>query len=150
MPPRKQLIAGAMVVDGRGRVFVQRRSSTRGLFPGCWDLIGGHVEEDEDVLSALRREIHEETGWHLKNIVLELTPKYWSYGPTPYEERQFIVTVDGDLTNPALETDKVSETLWVDRANVEKLKEDRKPDDQLIYNSVVEALKALETVRPRI
>ena len=60
------------------------------------------------------------------------------------------MTVDGDLTKPALETGKVSETLWVDRANVEKLKEDRKPDDQLIYNSVVEALKLLETVRPRI
>ncbi|WP_407185964.1 NUDIX domain-containing protein [Bradyrhizobium centrosematis] len=150
MPSRKQLIADAMVVDGRGRVFVQRRSSTRRLFPGCWDLIGGHVGDDEDVLSALRREIHEETGWYLKNIVLELTPKYWSYGPTPYEERQFIVTVDGDLTTPTLETDKVSETLWVDRTNVEKLKENRKPDDQLIYNSVVEALKALETVRPRI
>ncbi|BAR54101.1 hypothetical protein NK6_916 [Bradyrhizobium diazoefficiens] len=33
---------------------------------------------------------------------------------------------------------------------MEKLKENRKPDDQLIYNSVVEALKALEAVRPRI
>ena len=44
-------------------------------------------------------------------------------GPASYEERQFIVTVDGDFTNPALETDKVSDTLWVDRANVEKLKQ---------------------------
>jgi len=150
MLSRKQLIADAMVVDDRGRLFVQRRSSTRRLFPGCWDLIGGHVEENEDVLSALRREILEETGWQLKDIVLELPPKSWSYGPTHYEGRQFIVTVDGDLTNPTLEVDKVSETLWVDRANVEKLKENRKPDDQLIYHSVVEALNALETMLPRM
>ena len=33
---------------------------------------------------------------------------------------------------------------------IPRLKENRKPDDQLIYNTVVEALKALETVRPRI
>jgi 8-oxo-dGTP pyrophosphatase MutT (NUDIX family) len=39
---------------------------TRRLFPGCSDLIGGHIEDGEEVLSALRREIHEETGWILK------------------------------------------------------------------------------------
>ena len=73
---------------------------TRRLFPGCWDLIGGHVEDGEEVLSALRREIHEETGWILKAVVHELAAKHWNDGPTEYEERQFIAGVEGELRNP--------------------------------------------------
>jgi 8-oxo-dGTP pyrophosphatase MutT (NUDIX family) len=91
---------------------------TRRLFPGCWDLIGGHVEDGEEVLSALRREIHDETGWILKVVVHELAAKHGNDGPTEYEDRQFIVGVEGELRNPVLETSKVSEFMWVDRANV--------------------------------
>ena len=37
--------------------------------------------------------------------------------------------------------------MWVDRANVEKLKENRTPRDHLIYNSVLEALDVLEVTK---
>jgi 8-oxo-dGTP pyrophosphatase MutT (NUDIX family) len=68
MDSKKQLVASALILDGLGRIFVQQRTPTRRLFPGCWDLVGGHVEENEDVISALRREIREETGWTLRTI----------------------------------------------------------------------------------
>lgn len=147
MSLKKRVIASAMVLNDRGCVFVQKRSMTRRLFPGCWDLIGGHVEEDEEIISALGREIHEETGWHLRSIIHELSPKHWVDGLAQYEERQFIVVIDGDLARPTLEEDKVSEAMWVDHGNVERLKENRGPDDQLVFNSVVEALDALQTIR---
>jgi 8-oxo-dGTP pyrophosphatase MutT (NUDIX family) len=144
MTPKKQLVVSALIPDHLGRIFVQKRTMTRRMFPGCWDLVGGHVEENEDELSALEREICEETGWTLSEVVYELTTKPWHDGPNEYEERQFIVNVDGDLQRPALEISKVSDWMWVDRANVEKLKENRKLGDQLIYNSVLEALDVLE------
>jgi 8-oxo-dGTP pyrophosphatase MutT (NUDIX family) len=106
--------------------------------------VGGHVEENENALAALEREIYEETGWTLSKVVHELTTKPWHDGPNDCEERQFIVNVDGDLQRPALETSKVSDWMWVHRANVEKLKENRVPGDQLVYNSVLEALDVLE------
>ncbi len=37
-------IAGAVIHDGSGRIFMQRRSPDRDLFPGAWDIVGGHVE----------------------------------------------------------------------------------------------------------
>ena len=147
MITKKQLVASALIPDDRGRISVQRRTMTRRLFPGCRDLIGGHVEDGEEVLSALRREIHEETGWILKAVVHELAAKHWNDGPIEYEERQFIAGVDGELRNPVLETSKVSEFMWVDRANVERLKENRKLGDQLIYDLVLEALDFLGTRR---
>ena len=31
-------------------------------FKGCWHVVGGHVEEDESLKAALKREFKEETG----------------------------------------------------------------------------------------
>lgn len=55
--------AGALIVDDKGRVFIQRRSANRRLFPNTWDIVGGHVEGDETLMVALHREVREETGW---------------------------------------------------------------------------------------
>jgi 8-oxo-dGTP diphosphatase len=144
MDSKKQLVAAALIPDGSGRIFVQQRTMTRKMFPGCWDLVGGHVEENEDVISALKREIREETGWTLRTIVHEIGTKPWNDGPNDYEERQFIVDVDGDLLKPVLEVGKASASMWVDRTNVERLRENRQPGDRLIYDSVLEALDFLE------
>jgi oligopeptide/dipeptide ABC transporter ATP-binding protein len=70
--PNGPLCVGAVIVDAEGRAFVHRRGPNRTLVPGCWDLPGGHVEPDEAPLDALRREIEEETGWHLRRVVAEL------------------------------------------------------------------------------
>src|SRR4051794_24364399 len=129
MRSKKQLVASAIIPDPQGRVFVQKRSMTRRMFPGCWDLVGGHVEGDEEVIAALAREIEEETGWVLRKVVRELQKKPWSDGPKEYEERQFIVEIDGDLHRPMLEEGKVSEWMWADRTNVERLMENRAPND---------------------
>jgi 8-oxo-dGTP pyrophosphatase MutT (NUDIX family) len=50
---QRQCVVGALIVDGRGRVFVHRRSLQRRLFPRCWDTVGGQVEAGEDLLAAL-------------------------------------------------------------------------------------------------
>ena len=142
---KKQLVVSALIPEGSGRIFVQQRTLTRRLFPGCWDLVGGHVEDNEDAISALKREIREETGWTLRAIRHEMSIKTWSDGPNDYEERQFIVDVDGDLQKPVLEADKVSGWMWVDRSNAEKLKDNRQPGDQMIYDSVLEALEVLQS-----
>jgi NADH pyrophosphatase NudC (nudix superfamily) len=51
--------ASAIVVDEEGRVLLARRSGEPGA--GLWDLLGGFIDEGEDALAALHREIREET-----------------------------------------------------------------------------------------
>ena len=63
---QRQCVVGALRPDGCGRVFEHRRGWHRRLLPGCWDIVGGHVEADEDLLAALERDIAEETGWRLR------------------------------------------------------------------------------------
>jgi 8-oxo-dGTP diphosphatase len=50
--------ASAIILDDAGRVLLARRADEPGA--GLWDLIGGFIDEGEDPLAALRREVREE------------------------------------------------------------------------------------------
>lgn len=50
--------ASALLVDDEGRVLLARRAGDPGA--GLWDLLGGFVDEGEEGLAALRRELREE------------------------------------------------------------------------------------------
>jgi NADH pyrophosphatase NudC (nudix superfamily) len=50
----------AVVRDDRGRILLARRAFDPGA--GLWDLLGGFMDEGEEPLETLRRELLEETG----------------------------------------------------------------------------------------
>jgi 8-oxo-dGTP diphosphatase len=102
------------VVADDGRIFFQKRSATRKLFPDTWDIVGGHVEDGETLDETLRREIEEETGWEL-SIVLATVGDYRYTGEDGFVrlETDFLVRVDGDLGRPRLEAGKHTEYRWL-------------------------------------
>jgi ADP-ribose pyrophosphatase YjhB (NUDIX family) len=58
--------ACALVFDGEGRVLLARRA--REPDKGKWDVPGGFIEEGEQPLDALRRELLEETGLKIEPV----------------------------------------------------------------------------------
>jgi 8-oxo-dGTP diphosphatase len=63
--------AGAIVILHKyEKVLLQLRSSDAPLFPSCWGAFGGHIEEDEDPVTAATREIAEEIGVRLDQAAL--------------------------------------------------------------------------------
>lgn len=54
----------AIVVDHEGRLLLARRAFEPDA--GLWDTPGGFLEEGEDPLAALRRELSEETGLEIE------------------------------------------------------------------------------------
>jgi ADP-ribose pyrophosphatase YjhB (NUDIX family) len=56
--------ASALLLDGEGRVLLARRAGDPGK--GLWDLLGGFIEEGEEPVAALRREIEEETALQIE------------------------------------------------------------------------------------
>jgi 8-oxo-dGTP diphosphatase len=126
--PNGVLVVAAVIVDDEGRVFVHRRGPQRSLFPGCWDLPGGHVESGETPLDALRRELEEETGWQLRRVVAELGETFWT-GDDGIRRREldYLVEVDGDLAAPRLEWPDHVEFDWVRPEEVNGLLEEGAP-----------------------
>jgi len=55
------------------KILLFKRSDDSKVFPGFWSIPGGHVDEGEDVLTAIIREVKEETGIDVssKNVKLK-------------------------------------------------------------------------------
>ncbi|MGH3092154.1 MAG: NUDIX domain-containing protein [Gaiellaceae bacterium] len=73
--------ASALLADGDGRVLLTRRAGEPG--EGLWDLPGGFVDEGEDALETLRRELREELGVEIEPgpLVGSLPDRYGEGGP---------------------------------------------------------------------
>ena len=131
-----RVAVGALIVDEHGRVFVHRRGWDRSLFPGCWDIVGGHVEAGEGMLEALVREVEEETGWRLAGMPSLIHVAEWQ----GRREFDFLVEVEGDLSRPRLEVPKHVEFRWVGPDDLALLAENRDLDDGLVRKIVELAL----------
>jgi ADP-ribose pyrophosphatase YjhB (NUDIX family) len=121
-------VPGAQAVIVRdGRVLLGRRRDDPGA--GRWDLPGGFLEEGEDAVAALRREVLEETGLEIEPVEFLGT---WN---EPYWERQvlcltWIATVTGGAERPG---DDLVELRWFGPG-------DRPREDELAFPTFEEIL----------
>jgi 8-oxo-dGTP diphosphatase len=100
--------ASALVLDDEGRVLLARRAQEPGA--GLWDLLGGFVDEGEEPLAALRRELAEETA-------LEIEPGEFVGGyPDRYgEDGMYTLNFywTARITGGGLELDEeIAEVAW--------------------------------------
>jgi 8-oxo-dGTP pyrophosphatase MutT (NUDIX family) len=134
---------GALIRDERGRVFVQRRSATRRVFPGIWDIVGGHIEAGETPAETLAREIKEETGWELRTIGPQIADWEWEHDGVVRRELDYLVDVEGDLAAPTLEAGKHDAYAWVGLDDVQLLMDGRTDGDVRLRDIVAKALTGL-------
>ncbi|MFJ9549315.1 NUDIX hydrolase [Streptomyces erythrochromogenes] len=136
---------GAVILDRNGAAFAQKRSADRRLFPDTWDIVGGHVEAGETLLEALAREVEEETGWYLRRVRRFLGTTTWTGddGGGLRHEADYLVEVEGDLDDPALEWTKHSAYGWFGREDLVRLKENVRPGEFLIHDLVARAVETL-------
>jgi 8-oxo-dGTP diphosphatase len=135
-------LIGALIINDQNQLFAQRRSLTRKFGPGLWDNVGGHVEDDESLRDCLAREISEETGWSLADIIRVIAIRNWSDDRGHSQEYIVIARTTGNLNTPRLEDGKVDRTIWVDTANLSTLDENRGSDksQSSIYAHALEIL----------
>jgi 8-oxo-dGTP diphosphatase len=145
--PEPLYVAGALVVDDAGRIFFQRRSPQRKLFPNTWDIVGGHLEPGETVDEALRREVTEETGWRV-SVVLGRVGEYSYTGEDGLtrHETDFLVRVDGDLSRPQLEVGKHTEFRWLGPDDLAVLDESGEVNDGMIRRIAEDGFTVLHTL----
>jgi 8-oxo-dGTP diphosphatase len=145
-------VVGALIVNPEGQVFVQQHAPHRNFLPGCWDIVGGHVEPGETLVTALAREIQEETGWQLQYVTKLVTTVDWETigleTPTLKREFDFLAVVSGNLAQPQLEWDRVIACQWIGPAEVELVQENRQPNDRFMANLITEAFRYISNDLP--
>ena len=66
-------VARVLIYNPKGEVFLQLRSETKELHPGCWDVgVAGHIGAGEHYVDAASREAAEEAGLEIFEGDLEL------------------------------------------------------------------------------
>lgn len=139
------LVPDCLIANSEGKIYVQKRSLDRRMFPGVWEIPGGHVDEGETMEETIQREIKEELNLEVTDILAyigtddyDLAPEAQKDGDNPLKRSvQFLVTAVGQ---PVLEVGKVTEYRWVGVDEVDILLADRLPGDDYTYRVVKKAL----------
>jgi RimJ/RimL family protein N-acetyltransferase/ADP-ribose pyrophosphatase YjhB (NUDIX family) len=141
---------GALIRDEQHRVYLQRRTADRRLLPGIWDIVGGHLEAGETPEEALAREVEEETGWKVRDIVWTVADWEWEWEGRVRREVDYLVTVDGDLGRPRLEAGKHDASAWAGPGDLDLLMVNRTDGDQRLRDLVAHAVRTRFTDRLRL
>jgi 8-oxo-dGTP diphosphatase len=87
-------------------------------FKGFWCIPGGHIEQDEDAITAVMREVNEETN-------LEFTPRFLSYLDEIFPERNthnVVLIFHGEASGEVeAEPAEVTEAGWFSIADALKM-----------------------------
>jgi 8-oxo-dGTP diphosphatase len=99
--------AGAVVLDGAGRLLLVRRGRPPGQ--GLWSVPGGRLEPGETVEQAVAREMREETGLEVDVGRLLGTVSRPGAGDVTYEIADYVATVCGGQLHAG---DDAAEAEW--------------------------------------
>jgi 8-oxo-dGTP diphosphatase len=81
--------------DGREVLVVHRNARAHDESLGKWNGLGGKVHRDEDVATAMRRELHEEAGITVTEMVLRGTVSWPGFGRDGTDWLGFVFLVTG-------------------------------------------------------
>jgi isopentenyldiphosphate isomerase len=121
---RKNLLHRAVYIlvrDRAGRLFVHRRTTSKDVYPGYWDVtVGGVVGAGEEYETAAHRELAEEIG-----VVCEalepLFPVRYADASTRLLGRAFLARHDGPLV---LQAEEIAEGAFVPLEEAERVMRD--------------------------
>ncbi len=99
------------ILNKDGEVLLQRRAVTKKKNPGIWSKTGGHVDAQETVIEALKREVMEEIGLEIKDDNLFFMNKYKSTNPN-YFSYNYIYVTDKKTDDYKLQKDEVDKVEY--------------------------------------
>ena len=112
----KEIVSVIVVAieNPEGKILLLKRAPHKKLAPNLWNIVSGHIEENEEPLAAAVREIGEETG-----LSVELAKEYPMYD-VDYDGkiwRTWAFRFSTPHKEPTL-NEEHSEFMWVDSSDI--------------------------------
>ena len=130
-----------VVKNDKDEILFQKRSSTKDLFPDCWDLsVGGHVDFGKGYIETAVRELREELDFIVTEEELKFLGEVLVKLPSSNE---FFNVFEYNLKSTDkvdILEDEVSETVWMTMTQV---KESMKEGTLKWYPRPLQVVKAL-------
>lgn len=111
------------IMNSKGKILLQKRSSNKTRNPNKWSKTGGHVATGESVQNALLREIREELGVKIDKKDIELLGIFKSEDiNNRYFGYDFFINFDCPINKYTLQKEEVSKVKYVTIEKMKKLK----------------------------
>jgi 8-oxo-dGTP diphosphatase len=76
----KKRYGGVLLIDINSNKFLLCQRGKNATFANSWSLFGGTIEEGEDILDGVKRELLEETGIESNDIIFKLFEEQYGMG----------------------------------------------------------------------
>ena len=123
-----------LVINRAGQIFVHRRTATKDVFPGYWDMaIGGVVAAGEDYAGAAERELREELGVD-RGALEDAGAMRYADAATQILGRVFVTRLEGPFV---LQPEEIVEGRFMSFDDVERLIDDGRccPDSVHVWRT---------------
>lgn len=71
----RRKIASAIIISKDHKILMGRKDPSKGgVYPDCWHIPGGGIDEGETIEQALKREVIEETGIDISSYKIKFIP----------------------------------------------------------------------------
>ncbi|MGI8965663.1 MAG: NUDIX hydrolase [Limisphaerales bacterium] len=99
-----------LIFNGRGEIFLQKRSMSKDTFPGAWDSsVSGHLDCGEDYDAGAIREVREELGLRLKIC----PPRLFKIDACAQTGQEFVWVYRGESEGPfILHAEEIERGDW--------------------------------------
>jgi 8-oxo-dGTP diphosphatase len=109
-------VVAAIIENEKGEILCALRSPSMSL-PNLWEFPGGKVEKNEDIYSALKREIKEELDCEIETIEL--------VNDNTHEYDTFVIhllSIKSHIVEGTPKASEHSKLIWLKKENLESLK----------------------------
>jgi|GEM_PF-865924 8-oxo-dGTP diphosphatase len=108
-----KIVVGGVIPNQDGRILLVQRAEGEKFMPNKWEFPSGHVDEGENLIDGLAREIKEETGYRGISILNYLD--FFDYTSRKGKNvRQFNFLIAYPGTDPILEPKEHQSFAWCD------------------------------------
>ena len=110
--------ADVWIVNGEGKILIQKRSPMKKLSPNLWAMTGGSVIKGEIPVQTIERETLEELGVQLNTENLKLMRKYRTGNVWVSE---YLIRQEIDLEDIVMQEDEVCAVKWADFEEIDEM-----------------------------
>jgi len=138
------LVCSLWIVNPDGKVLIQKRSLTKKINPGMWNITGGAASAGESSEEACLREVAEEIGLKLYPQDITFLCRTFNDDDCIFDDYITITNFDiFDINEAVLQPEEVSEIKWVTLDEIKALYS----DGQFMFSDIKQLDKVSDYIR---